>query len=133
MEQISARLHAEMARYNWVGFYLVDPTVPDVLMLGPYTGSFSPHQRIAFAEGLCGTAASSGLTVVVNDVRNDPRYLEGSGQTRSEIVVPIFARRKLFGELDINSYFAATFAGEEQQFVESCAALVGKYVETSRG
>ena len=47
----------------------------------------------------------------------------------SEIVVPIFSRGALYGEIDINSYFANTFTFEEQQFMEACAAMVGDYLE----
>ena len=47
---------------------------------------------------------------------------------KSEIVVPIFVKTMLVAELDIESYFASTFTKAEQDFVESCAALVGKYL-----
>jgi len=46
MRHISQRLHDQMARYNWVGFYLVDPADPGMLVVGPYVGSFSPNVRI---------------------------------------------------------------------------------------
>jgi putative methionine-R-sulfoxide reductase with GAF domain len=129
MERISERLHETMARYNWVGFYLIDPADPGILLLGPFVGSFTPHARIPLSTGLCGAAASSGQTVVVHDVSTDPRYLAGSSMVKCEIVVPIFAKNKLTAELDINSYFAGTFSRSEQDFIEACAALVGKVLE----
>jgi putative methionine-R-sulfoxide reductase with GAF domain len=46
---------------------------------------------------------------------------------KCEIVVPIFVRKKLAAELDIESYFANTFTKWKQDFVEASAALVGKY------
>jgi L-methionine (R)-S-oxide reductase len=128
MERIAQRLHEKMARYNWVGFYLVDPADSDFLLVGPFVGSFTPHARIPLNRGLCGAAASRGQTVVVQDVSTDPRYLAGSTMVNSEIVVPIFAMNKLAGELDIESYFADTFNQPEQDFIEACAALVGKYL-----
>lgn len=128
MERIAQRLHEKMARYNWVGFYLVDPADSNFLLVGPFVGSFTPHARIPLDRGLCGAAASSGQTVVVQDVSADPRYLAGSTMVNSEIVVPIFAKNKLAGELDIESYFANTFDKPEQDFIEACAALVGKYL-----
>src|ERR1044071_5866425 len=76
MEQIVQRLHATMTRYNWVGFYLLDKANRN-LVLGPHVGSFEPHERVSLDKGLCGAAASSGKTVVVNDVKADPRYLAG--------------------------------------------------------
>jgi GAF domain-containing protein len=78
---------------------------------------------------LCGEAASSKKTVVVNNAADDPRYKASSALVKSEIVVPIFSRSALYGEIDINSYFANTFTFEEQQFMEACAALVGDYLE----
>ncbi|SRR5258708_1844690 len=129
MEHIARRLHEQMARYNWVGFYLTDASLPRTLVLGPYVGSFAPLEKVPFDSGLCGTAASTGKTVVVNDVTVDLRYLAGSAMVKSEIVVPVLVNNAVVAEIDINSYFANTFLPEDQQFVESCAALVGRFME----
>jgi L-methionine (R)-S-oxide reductase len=126
MQRISNRLHEELVRYNWVGFYLVDANDPSVLVLGPYAGTDTPHKRIPLNQGLCGAAASLKKTMIVNDVANDPRYLMGSEHTKSEIIVPLIVGNRVRGEFDINSYFKDTWDAKEQQFVERCAALVGK-------
>ena len=128
MERIAERLHEKMTRYNWAGFYLVDPADPGYLIVGPFVGSFTPNSRIPLNTGLCGAAATSGKVVVVQDVTKDPRYLAGSSLVKSEIVVPIYANKKLAGELDIESYFADTFTKSEQEFVEACASVVAKYL-----
>jgi GAF domain-containing protein len=128
MERIARRLHEKMTRYNWVGFYLVDPADPGILLVGPFVGSFTPNARIPLDTGLCGAAASSGQIVVVHDVSTDPRYLSGSHMVKSEIVVPIFVKNKLAAELDIESYFASTFTQSEQGFVEACASIVREYL-----
>ncbi len=129
MQHISQRLHEKMTRYNWVGFYLIDPANSDILLVGPFVGSFTPNARIPLNTGLCGAAASTGQTVVVHDVSKDPRYLAGSPLVKCEIVVPIFARNKLAAELDIESYFTSTFVEPEKGFVEACADVVGKYLQ----
>jgi len=128
MQRISDRLHEELARYNWVGFYLIEPPHFHALVVGPYAGSFQPTPRITLDEGLCGAAASTGKTVIVNDVHADPRYL-GSDLVKSNIVVPILVKRQVVAELCIESYFANTFDRIEQGFIESCAALVGRSME----
>lgn len=128
MEHIAQSLHEKMTRYNWVGFYLVDPADPGFLLVGPFVGSFTPNARIPLNKGLCGAAASSGQIVVVHDVSQDPRYLAGSPMVKCEIVVPIFVTNKLVGELDVESYFASTFTQSEQDFVEACARVVGRYL-----
>ncbi len=129
MERIAKRLHEKMTRYNWTGFYLVDPADSNYLIVGAYAGSFTPNVRIPLDRGLCGAAASSGQVVVVQDVTKDPRYLAGSSLVKSEIVVPIFVNKKLAGELDVESYFADTFTKTEQEFVEACAGVVAEYLE----
>jgi len=128
MEHIAQRLHENMTRFNWVGFYLVDPDDSGVLVIGPFAGSFTPNARIPLNTGLCGAAASTGKTVVVKDVSKDSRYLAGSSMVKSEIVVPIFTKNKLVAELDIESYFTGAFPSGEQDFVEACAAIVGSYL-----
>ena len=75
---------------------------------------------------MVGAAATSRHTVVVDDVREDPRYLQGSSMVISEIVVPIQVRGALVGELDVESYFPGTFSEPEQEFVETCAKIVEK-------
>ena len=125
MQHVSERLHEAMARYNWVGFYLMEGS--DALVLGPYAGSFNPTLRIPLDKGLCGAAATSGQTVAINDVKNDPRYL-GSDLVKSNIVVPIFVKNRVAAELCIESYFADAFPTAEQKFIESCAAVVGQYM-----
>jgi L-methionine (R)-S-oxide reductase len=128
MERIAKRLHEKMTRYNWTGFYLVDPADPNYLVVGPYAGSFTPNARIPLTTGLCGAAATSRQVVVVQDVSKDPRYLAGSSLVKSEIVVPIFVNQQLAAELDIESYFADTFNKAEQEFVEACANTVASHL-----
>jgi GAF domain-containing protein len=101
-----------------------------MLVLGAFAGAMTPHTRIPLNQSICGAAASSGLTVVVDDVNKDPRYLACSLETKSEIVVPVFVRGKVVGELDIDSHFAAAFTSEHQDLLQHCARLVGKKFET---
>jgi L-methionine (R)-S-oxide reductase len=133
MERIANRLHEKMTRYNWAGFYLVDPADPGYLIIGPFAGSFTPNARIPLNTGLCGAAATSGQVVVVQDVSTDPRYLAGSSLVKSEIVVPIYMNNKLAAELDIESYFADTFTKSEQEFIEACANVIRDYLGEDSG
>ncbi len=132
MQQMVKLLHDRVLKYNWVGFYLLEPGAkPPMLVLGAFEGAMTPHTRIPLNQGICGAAASSGQTVVVDDVSKDPRYLACSLETKSEIVVPVFAHDRVVGELDIDSHFPAAFTPEHQHLVQYCAMLVGKKLETS--
>ena len=132
MRRMVKRLRERMLKYNWAGFYMLEPgTQPPVLVLGAFDGATTPHTRIPLNQGICGAAASSGKTIVVDDVSKDPRYLACSLETKSEIVVPVFVHGKIAGELDIDSHFHAAFTAEDKTLVQHCAALVGLKLEAS--
>jgi GAF domain-containing protein len=132
MQKMVKLLHERMLKYNWVGFYMLELAVrPPMLVLGAFEGAMTPHTRIPLNQGICGAAASSGRTIIVDDVSKDPRYLACSLETKSEIVVPVFVHGKVVGELDIDSHFPAAFTPEDQDIVQYCAMLVGKKLEES--
>jgi L-methionine (R)-S-oxide reductase len=132
MSVIVGRLKERLPHFDWVGFYMIEKAAAGedpVLVLGPYIGAITPHTRIPLNQGICGAAASTGRTVIVDDVNADPRYLACSLETKSEIVVPIFVKGEVVGELDIDSHTPAAFTADDRQLVEHCARLVGEYLE----
>jgi len=133
---------------NWAGFYLVDPvTVADAgldaglepgaapsthdsrapeLRLGPFQGKVA-CVRIPFGRGVCGTAAATKTSQLVEDVHQFPGHIACDSASNSEVVVPIFKDDQVVGVLDIDSPSAARFtkedlAGLEQvvKALESC-------------
>ena len=132
MSIIVGRLQKRLPHFDWVGFYMMEKGrlgEEPVLVLGPYVGAVTEHTRIPLNQGICGAAASSGHTLVIDDVSKDPRYLACSIETKSEIVVPIRVKDKIVGELDIDSHTPAAFTADDRQLVEHCARLVGAYLE----
>src|SRR6266481_6419328 len=134
MWEMVKRLHDRMLKYNWVGFYMLEEkpinSQPRMLALGPFQGAMTPHTRIPLNQGICGAAASTGKTVVVDDISLDDRYLACSSETKSEIVVPVFVRGKVVGELDIDSHFLAAFGPDDRKLCEHAAATLGKFLES---
>lgn len=117
-------LHDRFGHYDWVGIYWVDPSGKE-LVLGPWSGpDATEHTRIPIGTGICGAAAASGKTEIVDDVNLDPRYLACFATTRSEIVVPIFHDGKVVGEIDIDGSDPAAFGPPDAHFLEEVAALL---------
>jgi L-methionine (R)-S-oxide reductase len=115
-------LHDRVAHYSWVGVYLVEG---DDLVLGPWNGpEATEHVRIPVGQGVCGAAAASGKTEVVDDVNADPRYLACFASTRSEIVVPISREGRVVGEIDIDSDQPAAFGDADREFLERVAESI---------
>jgi L-methionine (R)-S-oxide reductase len=118
-------LHDEVEHYSWVGIYLVDG---DDLVLGPWRGpQATEHVRIPVGQGVCGAAAASGETEIVDDVNADPRYLACFPSTRSEIVVPIAHDGRVVGEIDIDSDRPAAFGDEDRELLERVAVLLAPF------
>ena len=120
-----------LSYYNWIGFYMFDPSDENVLVLGPYHGAPTEHVRIPVTEGICGSAVAQGKTVIVDDVSADPRYLACFIETKSEIVVPIRIRGRIVGEIDVDSHKLNAFSADDRSFLESCADVLGKFLEDS--
>lgn len=119
---------------NWVGFYLVDPATvtgsgprtPE-LRLGPFQGKVA-CVRIPFGRGVCGTAAATKTSQLVEDVHQFPGHIACDSASNSEVVVPIVKDNQVVGVLDIDSPSVARFTQEDltglEQVVkalESCA------------
>lgn len=117
------RLAAAFAHYHWTGVYLLEG---DTLVLGPYVGQSTEHVRIPVGAGICGAAALQRQTVVVDEVRSDPRYLACFVSTRSEIVVPILAGERVVGEIDVDSDLPAAFSAADRAFLEQVAAKLAR-------
>jgi GAF domain-containing protein len=118
-------LHDRFDHYSWVGIYFVES---DELVLGPWRGpQATEHVRIPVAQGVCGAAAASGRTEVVDDVNADPRYLACFVSTRSEIVVPIRYRDMVVAEIDIDSDQPAAFGDADRAFLERVALIISPH------
>jgi GAF domain-containing protein len=117
-------LHDRFDEYSWVGIYVVEG---DDLVLGPWKGpEATEHVRIPIGQGICGAAAASGRTEIVDDVNADERYLACFVSTRSEIVVPIAYEGRVVGEIDIDSDLPAAFGDADREFLERVAGLVSQ-------
>ena len=115
-------LHDRFDAYSWIGIYLVEG---DELVLGPWKGpQATEHVRILVGQGICGAAAATGQTEVVDDVNADERYLACFPSTSSEIVVPIAYDGRVVGEIDIDSDRPAAFGQDDRVFLERVALLI---------
>jgi L-methionine (R)-S-oxide reductase len=125
LRQVVDVLHDRCGHYSWVGIYLVEG---DDLVLGPWKGpQATEHVRIPIGQGICGAAAATGQTEVVDDVNADPRYLACFASTRSEIVVPIAYEGRVVGEIDIDSDAPAAFTEDDRAFLERVATLISSH------
>lgn len=119
---LSALLNYYMVDINWVGFYLYDG---EKLNLGPFQG-FPACTTIFLGSGVCGTAASTQNTVMVDDVQSFDGHIACDMNSASEIVVPIVQNGSLIGVLDIDSPVKSRFDEVDKRFLEE---IIDKLVD----
>jgi L-methionine (R)-S-oxide reductase len=128
LEVVCNLLSRNVPGYDWVGFYLVDQKRKRELVLGPFVGESTEHMRIPFGSGICGQAADTEKTFIVQDVTKEDNYLACSPKVRSEIVIPIFRNGELVGELDIDSHTPSAFSERDDGFLTRVGELVSHLI-----
>jgi L-methionine (R)-S-oxide reductase len=119
MATVASMLAASFDHYFWTGFYVVDPTRVRELVVGPYQGTLG-CLRIAFGRGVCGTAAATGQTQLVEDVHAFPGHIACDSRSASEIVVPVFdGQGRLLAVFDVDSDRPAAFDAVDQRGLEA--------------
>jgi len=119
MANLSSLLHYGFG-FLWTGFYIVRE---GELVLGPFQGPLA-CTRIQYGRGVCGSAWKSKRTMAVPDVEEFPGHIACSGESRSEIVVPVWSRGEIVAVLDIDSRETGTFDGTDCKWLELiCAEL----------
>ena len=123
---VCALLEAQVPHYDWVGFYWVAPDAERELILGEFVGEPTEHTHITFGQGICGQAADTEHTFIIQDVTQETNYLSCSPTVKSEIVVPVFKNERIIGELDIDSHQLSPFTPEDRAFLEQVAKTVAR-------
>ena len=120
LSNTSALLNVFLKDINWVGFYLLEN---NDLVLGPFQG-LPACIRIPLGKGVCGTAAQSAKTLIVDDVDKFPGHIACDAASKSEIVIPIFKDGKLIAVLDIDSPQKSRFSKDEAQYLEQFVKIL---------
>jgi L-methionine (R)-S-oxide reductase len=121
---VSLLTQAFGSRFFWTGFYIVDADKPTELIVGPYQGTLG-CLRIPFGRGVCGAAAATGVTQLVEDVHAFPGHIACDSRSNSEIVVPVFdSDGALAAVLDVDSTELAAFDHEDQAGLEAICGLL---------
>jgi L-methionine (R)-S-oxide reductase len=122
--EIVNQLRHQVDRYSWVGLYWV---IEEFLYLGAWSGPESTdHVKIPVGAGICGLAARTKETVIVDDVEARSEYLACFPSTRSEIVVPILLDGEAIGEIDIDGDTPDVYTDEDREQLERLATAISE-------
>lgn len=124
MATVASMLADAFDQFFWTGFYRVDPSNDRELVVGPYQGTLG-CLRIAFGRGVCGTAAGTGTTQIVDDVHAFPGHIACDSRSMSEIVVPVYdADGRLIAVFDVDATTPAAFDAVDAEALERMLAKV---------
>jgi sigma-B regulation protein RsbU (phosphoserine phosphatase) len=87
---------------------------------------------IPLDEGITGHAARTRSPITVGDVRGEPRYLQTVDAVRSEMAIPMIARGKLVGVIDVQSTKADAFTSEDSLLLQLIASRVAASIYNAR-
>ncbi|RCK31389.1 diguanylate phosphodiesterase [Thalassospira profundimaris] len=119
MATVSCILSQKFDYYFWTGFYVVDPQKENELIVGPYQGTLG-CLRIPFGRGVCGTAAATRETQLVEDVHAFPGHIACDSRSNSEIVVPVInGDGQLIAVLDVDSVEYGSFDETDRVSLET--------------
>jgi L-methionine (R)-S-oxide reductase len=121
MANVAAVLFHGLPDLNWAGFYRM---MDGELVLGPFQGK-AACIRIPLGMGVCGAAAASGETQLVEDVHAFAGHIACDADSRAELVVPLIRDGAVIGVIDLDSPTPARFDAEDAKGCEALARLLG--------
>jgi GAF domain-containing protein len=116
---MAALIYGGLPDLNWAGFYLARR---QELVLGPFQGK-PACVRIPWGEGVCGTAAARGSSIVVPDVHEFPGHIACDSASQSELVVPLLDQGRVLGVLDLDSPVRGRFDEDDRAGCERLVAI----------
>lgn len=124
MANIAALLWEYLPDLNWSGFYRA---IDGELVLGPFIGR-PACIRIPFGQGVCGTAAESGESQLVEDVHAFPGHIACDSQSAAELVVPVMRGGNVVAVIDLDSPTKGRFDAEDRDGIEALAMAIGERI-----
>ena len=121
MANVAALIWQFLPDLNWAGFYRM---VEGQLVLGPFQGK-PACIRIPLGRGVCGAAADTGETQLVEDVHAFPGHIACDAASASEIVVPVTVDGRVVAVLDLDSPAPARFDIADQNGLEMLIERIG--------
>ncbi|MHB9033116.1 MAG: SpoIIE family protein phosphatase [Anaerolineae bacterium] len=131
----SVTLIKESFGYYCVSLFTTDETNASI----HFEASSSPaiQQRgivVPWGKGIIGNAASTGVSVLASDVRQDSRFLPDSilDETHAELAIPMKVENRILGVLDLQSDRTDAFSQQDAVVLQALADQIAIAVEDSR-
>ena len=136
LDELFARIAQSMRRlidYRTFGIWLLDDERRELQIKHAVQYSDHAHVRtVPLGEGLVGYAALHGEPVLVNDVSQDPRYINAVEDVRSELAIPLLLKDRCIGVLDLESPVLDAFSKRDVEILTVLASQSAVAIENAR-
>ena len=128
------QLIARITKFQAFAVYLLDPKREELSIAYSvgYSEEMARTLRVKVGHGLVGTAVEEGRPILVNDVREDPRYVEAVPGSLAELVVPLRRKGRVIGALNLLSHTAGQFTETDEALLRQFGAHVAVAIENAR-
>ena len=124
MANLAALIWEFLPDLNWAGFYRV---IDGELVLGPFIGR-PACIRIPIGQGVCGAAAASGKSQLVEDVHAFPGHIACDAQSAAELVIPVMQSGQVIAVIDLDSPVKSRFDADDQTGIEKLAHVIAERI-----
>ena len=137
LEELLAKipqLIARLTRFSAFSVYLLDEKRKELRIAYAvgYPGNSSPNMRLAVGEGVVGAAVEEGRPILVNDIRQEPRYRGPLRNMLSQLAVPLRRKGKVIGALNLLNEAEGAFTSHDEVLLRQFAAHVAVAIENAR-
>jgi sigma-B regulation protein RsbU (phosphoserine phosphatase) len=128
------QLIARITKFQAFAVYLLDPKREELSIAYSvgYSEEMARTLRVKVGHGLVGAAVEEGKPILVNDVREDPRYVEAVPDSLAELVVPLRRKGRVIGALNLLSHTAGQFTETDEALLRQFGAHVAVAIENAR-
>ena len=88
--------------------------------------------RVPLGKGITGQVALTRQPILLNDVSSSEHYISANPDVRSELAVPLIAKNRLIGVLDLESEQAGYFRPEHLHLLTLTASRIAQAIENAR-
>src|ERR1700716_3351773 len=128
------QLIARITKFQAFAVYLLDPRRGELSIAYSvgYPEEVWRNLRVRVGHGLVGAAVADGKPILVNDVRDDPRYVEAVPGSYAELVVPLRRKGRIIGALNLLSDVPGQFTETDEALLKQFGAHVAVAIENAR-
>jgi len=128
------QLIARLTRFSAFSVYLLDEKRQE-LRIGyavGYPDDVASTLRLRVGQGVVGTAVEEGRPILVNDIRQEPRYVGPLRTMLSQLAVPMRRKGKVIGALNLLDHAEGAFTQQDEKLLRQFAAHVAVAIENAR-